>query len=355
MDYDPILDRVVFSSHTLDEIYVIDRSTTTAEAASHSGGNSGQGGDILYRWGKPDNYGASGSQVLYVVHGVNFIDECYPGAGNIILFNNGDRSGQSNDYSSVEEITPPVNGYNYDLPWNQTLTWLYEDNPAFYSNHLSGTFRLKNGNTLATEGTSAHIIEVDPAGNIVFDYSVGGFGPQLAKAVGYDPSYPGLGLIPALSLSATSTDETVNGLCDGTATASVSGGNGPYVYSWSDGASQTNATATDLCTGTYTVTITDSNCDELMETVTVGFGATGLAEADKNSFGVYPNPASAQITIACPINTEIIIRDIRGREVNRTWIRHSLTTIDIGSLTKGVYFIEAKSLSHVFFDKLIVN
>jgi len=35
---------------------VIDHSTTTAQAAGHSGGTYGKGGDLLYRWGNPNAY-----------------------------------------------------------------------------------------------------------------------------------------------------------------------------------------------------------------------------------------------------------------------------------------------------------
>lgn len=56
------LDQIVFSCRELSEIYVIDHSTTTAEAAGTTGGRSGRGGEILYRWGNPAMYGRGTAQ-----------------------------------------------------------------------------------------------------------------------------------------------------------------------------------------------------------------------------------------------------------------------------------------------------
>ncbi len=73
----------------------------------------------------------------------------------------------------------------------------------------------------------------------------------------------------ALSAQVTTTDAACNGT-GGTATATASGGVGPYSYLWNTG--DTAAVITDLAPGTYTVTVTDaSGC-----TAT----ATGVVEAE---------------------------------------------------------------------------
>ncbi len=67
VDYNEEFDQIVVSVRHFSEIWVIDHSTTTAEAAGHSGGNSGKGGDLLYRWGNPEAYRSRGrrrSEVL---------------------------------------------------------------------------------------------------------------------------------------------------------------------------------------------------------------------------------------------------------------------------------------------------
>ncbi|MGC8644373.1 MAG: hypothetical protein ACP5XB_31305, partial [Isosphaeraceae bacterium] len=52
------LDQILLSVHSFSEIWIIDHGTTTAEAATHKGGRSGKGGDLLYRWGNPQAYRA---------------------------------------------------------------------------------------------------------------------------------------------------------------------------------------------------------------------------------------------------------------------------------------------------------
>lgn len=53
------------------------------------------------------------------------------------------------------------------------------------------------------------------------------------------------------------TDVSCNGICDGTATCTATGGTSPYSYSWSSGGN--NSTATQLCPGQIEVTVTDAN------------------------------------------------------------------------------------------------
>ena len=179
LDYNPTFDQILISSHNFNEIWVIDHSTTTAEAASHAGGNSGKGGDLLYRWGNPRAYdaGTTGDQKLFFQHGVSWIKPGYPGAGHILVFDNGNNR-PSGQYSTVDEFAPPVNSTGeYSLvPGSaygpEDYTWSYTADPptSFYSNVFGDAHRLKTGDTLICDGTSGRFFEVTPDGTTVWQY-----------------------------------------------------------------------------------------------------------------------------------------------------------------------------------------
>ncbi|UCF50503.1 MAG: aryl-sulfate sulfotransferase [Thermoplasmatales archaeon] len=179
IDYNEEFDQIILSAHNFNEIWVIDHSTTTEEAAGHSGGNSGKGGDILYRWGNPQAYraGDESDKQLFDQHDATWIEPGFPGEGNILVFNNG-KNRPDIDYSSVDEIVPPVDSFgNYYLEEGSAYgpdepIWVYiAENPIdFYSPIISGAQRLPDGNTLICDGDSGFFFEVTPEKEIVWEY-----------------------------------------------------------------------------------------------------------------------------------------------------------------------------------------
>ena len=180
IDYNPELDQVVLSARHFSEVWIIDHSTTTAEAAGHGGGKSGKGGDLLYRWGNPQAWraGTRDDQQLFWQHNPHWIAPGLPGAGNILIFNNGNEfAGFERDYSSVVEVVPPVDGAGYRLNPDLAFApaepaWAYTAaTPSdFFSGYISGAQRLPNGNTLICDGIHGTFFEVTPAGRTVWKY-----------------------------------------------------------------------------------------------------------------------------------------------------------------------------------------
>jgi len=177
IDYNPALDQIAVSVRGNSEVWIIDHSTTTAEAKSHSGGKRGKGGDLIYRWGNPACYGAGTKteQRYFEQHDVEWVKTGYPGAGNMTCFNNG--LGRGN-YSTVDEFTPAVdaNG-NYNMSAGTAVapanfTWTYKGTTAqpMYSENISGAYRLPNGNTIICSGTVGRFLEVTSANEIVWEY-----------------------------------------------------------------------------------------------------------------------------------------------------------------------------------------
>ena len=182
IDYNPELDQIMLSPRHYSELWIIDHSATMEEARGHSGGNGGIGGDLLYRWGNPRAYdrGDYDDQRLFWQHQPYWIPPGLPGAGNILIFNNGlEFPGDERLYSSIDEIAPPYDGYRYRRAPNSpyppdALAWTYAaQTPAdFYAPILSGAQRLPNGNTLITDGTAGVIFQTIPDGKIVWKYVV---------------------------------------------------------------------------------------------------------------------------------------------------------------------------------------
>jgi hypothetical protein len=179
IDYHPEFDQILIDIHNFNEIWVIDHSTTTEEAAGHTGGNSGKGGDLLYRWGNPEAYdaGTANDQKLFFQHDATWIRPGYPGEGHILVFNNGNNR-PSGQYSTVDEFAPPVdsNGEYYLEPESaygpEDYTWSYSATPpaSFYSHVFGGAHRLKDGNTLICDGLAGRFFEVTPDTTTIWEW-----------------------------------------------------------------------------------------------------------------------------------------------------------------------------------------
>jgi len=190
----------------MNEIFVIDHSTTTLEASGHSGGNQNKGGDILYRWGSPQNYGRGdiSNQILDSQHGIDWIPEGYPGAGNFLLYNNNHPpNSQSSAVLELESIADE-NG-SYPIVDNEPFgpinpLWVYESD--FHSNTQSGAYRMPNGNTLITVVEDERIFEVNMGGDIQWEYSED---IRCARALKYGYDY-----FNAFQIGDINSDDVIN-------------------------------------------------------------------------------------------------------------------------------------------------
>jgi hypothetical protein len=208
--YNAKLDQLVVSLRNFSEIWIIDHSTTTKEATGRSGGRSGKGGDLLYRWGNPRAYraGSAADQRLFGQHNVHWIPDGMRGAGHLLLFNNGDTRPDAR-YSSADEIVLPVDANGrYALtaggkygPEQPVWSYTAPNKTDFYSVNISGVMRLPNGNTLICAGAPGITFEVDPSGRVVWQYNLPAFaaargrgaGPAGAAPVGAVPTPPQAG------------------------------------------------------------------------------------------------------------------------------------------------------------------
>lgn len=178
ISYNVDRDEVMVSAHNFNEVWVIDHSTTTAEAAGSTGGAKGHGGDLLYRWGNPFAYesGSMADRVFRHQHHATWLPAGHPDAGKMMVFNNQNTNADGN-YSSVVIFDPPLDPLG-NYVWEQgsaagpdTAFWIWTAPVPtdFFTQGIGGASPAGDG-FLFTEGQNGRLVGIDANGTPVWEY-----------------------------------------------------------------------------------------------------------------------------------------------------------------------------------------
>ncbi|MBJ2173202.1 aryl-sulfate sulfotransferase [Aureibaculum sp. A20] len=313
IDYNEDLDQIAFSSRHLSEVFVLDHSTTAAEAATHSGGIYGKGGDFLWRWGNPEAYdqGTSDDRKLGRQHDIKWITEGSH-KGKMSVFNN-DGYGSDLDASSVHIIDPNDSNGVYSLASGKFLPtdyyWSYDGTilgELMIESSRSGVQIMSNGNALINETGLGRIAEIDASGNVVWVY-----------------------IIPINENSTFSQFDTPIG------NGSFRAHRYPENYAGFNGVAFNN---------TGIIEDVNSISDNCIQTLTVD-------NSYFNNLYVYPNPTKDVLNFNKRID-EIQVYDLTGKVVLN---RMNSEFINLENLTDGLYFIKISVEENSEFIKILKN
>lgn len=177
LEYNEELDQIMISSRGFNELWIIDHSTTIEEARSDSGGRSGKGGNLLWRWGNPSTCRKEGSQLLYGQHGVYWEAVPNTGESRIYIYNNGNGR-RPEIFSTIDFVDinySDIAGYpltpaGYFAPNDFTSTFSPEDSLSIYAPLFSNVQKMKDDHLLVCVGPRGTFIEYDNSGEEVWKY-----------------------------------------------------------------------------------------------------------------------------------------------------------------------------------------
>lgn len=395
IDYLEQYDLIIISSRFMNELFVIDHSTTTEEAASHEGGTYGKGGDFLYRWGNPYNYdqGTAADRTLLGQHGPRWKQSDFTqGTPMIAVFNNNNNGFGGGD-SYVVGFEPPM---NLDGSFNITLGSAYEPALPFFSEAVTGAPTgsnaaiLPNSNFLYCVNNGGEIGEFTPEGELIWKYIIptnsngpvqqGGqsmsssfiaerYEPDFIGFVGKDLTPQGpIELNPydseceiAEAVEPPISNFTVVIVQDSIAqfTDSSAGIIDEWMWDFGNGigSNQQNPQFIFTESGDYEVCLTVTNnagSNETCETVTINI-SVGINNDIFNDVNIYPQPASNYIYIESKKHNfiNVTITDLSGKILIEKPFKNS---IEIGHLKSGLYLIYISTVGNaVFTNKLLID
>lgn len=176
IDYNIELDQIVVTTGnfiTASELWVIDHSTSTAEAATNSGGKSGMGGDFIYRWGSPEGYGAPmpddfPPNYYHSIRGAYWIPKGCPREGWLSAITR-----SHTGPTRISAFKAPWDGNQYTRAPDQAYMPLFPDfTVQFFAPYFvaGNSQQLPNGNILVCEGSNGKVYEIGPNGNKLWQY-----------------------------------------------------------------------------------------------------------------------------------------------------------------------------------------
>ncbi len=309
LDYQHEINQILFSTPYLNEMYIIDHSTSTVQAAGHNGGLGGRGGDFMYRWGNPAAYdqGTEDDQTMFFNHDVKWVDDfvspTHPHFGKISFFNN--RRGA--DYSSFNVFNPPWDMYEWRYtidnnlwgPTDYDVDLTHPTPTEVYSTGLSSTQVLDNGNFLICSGRTGYLFELTPDNELVWEYKT-----------------------PLLMGQPVSQGDTL--VTNNNLTFRVD--RYPTDFEAFNGKDLSGKGWIELNPDT-------TFCDEILPVYT---------KTDDYHLVVYPNPADNKVTIEWEggIWVEVEVIDLMGRRVVEPMtLTGGRKYLDVSSLQNGMYFV----------------
>jgi hypothetical protein len=151
-----------------DNIVISSRESSLVAIISHDG-------SVVWQIGPDFNATPELRAIRQIIgqHNAHIIPKGLPGAGNLMIFDNGGPSGYGKPTGNAPNGTgvyarPTSRVVEID-PVSLKLVWSYTA-PTFFATNISGAQRLPNGNTLVTEGPDGRIFEVTTDGTIVWEY-----------------------------------------------------------------------------------------------------------------------------------------------------------------------------------------
>ncbi len=182
IDFNQKLNLILLSVPAFNEIWIIDHSTSTGQAALHIGGKNRVGGDLWWRWGNPEAYGKgdSSGKKLFFQHNAhwlkNELEDNENRNQNILLFNNF----FPDSASSVSMLAPVLDKKNFShgktnyrfLPDSFLWSYTTPEKGKMFSPVASGVQLLPNGNKLICVGKQGYLFEIDSMQRVVWEYVV---------------------------------------------------------------------------------------------------------------------------------------------------------------------------------------